>query len=130
MFLVRGINDIQLLDRLMLTVTEKREIGAQPDPKGITDLGWVNADNGQLAIAEPELLLKLGQEAQLHLTLPSPVAPIKDHDERELARNIRDLDPFLFMVRELQVREALAYGKIHVCNLLTLLGTICIFIEK
>jgi hypothetical protein len=114
----------------MLTVTEKREIGAQPDPKGITDLGWVNADNGQLAIAEPELLLKLGQEAQLHLTLPSPVAPIKDHDERELARNIRDLDPFLFMVRELQVREALAYGKIHVCNPLTLLGTICIFIEK
>ncbi len=109
MFLVRGINDIQLLDRLMLTVTEKREIDAQPGPKGIIDFRWVNADNGQLAIAEPELFLKLGQEAQLHLTLPSPVAPVKNHDERELARNIRDLDPFLFMVRELQVREALAY---------------------
>jgi len=109
MFLVRGINNIQLLDRPMLTVTEKRKIGAQPGPKGITDLGWVNADNGQLAIAEPEFLLKLGQEAQLHLTLPSPVAAIKDHNERELARNIRDFDPFLFMVRELQVREALAH---------------------
>ena len=108
-FLVRGINDIQLLDRRMLTVTEKREIGAQPDLKGITDLGWVNTDNGNLAIAEPEFILKLGQEAQLHLTLPSPVAPIKDHNERELARKIRDLDPFLFMIRELQVREARAY---------------------
>ena len=130
MFFVRGINNIQLLDRLMLTVTEKREIGAQPSPKGIIDLRWVNADNDQLAIAEPELPLKLSQEAQLHLTLPSPVAPIKDHDEGKLARNIRELDPFLFMVRELQVREALAYGKIHVCNPLTLLGTICSFIEK
>jgi len=113
MFFVRGINNIQLLDRLMLTVTEKREIGAQPGPKGIIDLRWVNADNGQLAIAEPELILKLGQEAQLHLTLPSPVAPIKNHDEGELARNIRELDPFLFMVRELKVREALADQLIH-----------------
>jgi len=101
MFLVRGINNIQLLDRPMLTVTEKRKIGAQPGPKGITDLGWVNADNGQLAIAEPELLLKLGQEAQLHLTLPSPVTPIIDHDERELARNTRDLDHIVCVVRKL-----------------------------
>lgn len=106
---VGGINNIKLLDRLKLTVAEKRKIGAQSGPKGIIDFRWVNADNDQLAIAEPEFLLKLGQEAQLHLTLPSPVAPIKDHDEGELARNIRELDPFLFMVRELQVREALAY---------------------
>lgn len=58
-------------------------------------------------------MLELGQQAQLHLALWSPVAAVKNNDQRKLSGNLGEPSPLSFMIRQLQVREPLTDDLIH-----------------
>jgi hypothetical protein len=83
----------------MAPVAEKRQSSPQPDPEGGIDLRWIDTDNGEFAVTDDKLSLKLSQEAQLHHVLQSPVAAVKDHNKREPARQLRQPELTVFMVR-------------------------------
>jgi hypothetical protein len=96
---VGRVHDIKLLNSRMAPVAEKRKSSPQPDLEGGIDLRWINTDNGEFAVTDGKLSLKLSQEAQLHHAFRSPVAAVKGHDEREPARHLRQPDLTVFMVR-------------------------------
>lgn len=108
-----GFHHIQLLDHDAILVAQERKTGAQTGPERRVNLGRIDANHRELTVVDRQLFLKFRQVAQLHLAFGSPIAPIKDRDERELSGYFRELDLPPVVVRKFQIRETFANGLIH-----------------
>jgi hypothetical protein len=51
--------------------------------------------------------------AQLHLALPSPIASVEGQDEGKLADQLGQLHLLAFVIRQLDIGEAIADLKVH-----------------
>ena len=111
--LVGGVHDIELADDRAIRVAEKRKARTQTGPEGGVDLRRIDARGRKLAIAYGQLFLELGQKAQLHLALRSPVTAIEDQDQRKLPGDLRKPHPLSFVIRKLDIRKRFADRLIH-----------------
>ncbi len=103
---------IELPDGLTLVVTEKRIGRSQTGTERRADLGRVGAYDGQLTVVDLQVFLQFEEAPQLQRAFRSPIATVKAHDQRKLAREFRQLGQLLSMIGERQIRESFAHNKI------------------
>src|ERR1041385_1575864 len=105
---LRCFGHVEQLDHLAFLIAQERKTRPQPGTKRVVHFRRIHAHDRELAIVNRELLLKFNIMAQLHLTLSSPVAPIKRQDERKFSDESRKLHRLPVLVRQFYIWKVLA----------------------
>jgi hypothetical protein len=109
----RLLDDVELADRAPFVVAEKRDDGrAEAGAERGRDLGWVRADDGDVAIVDLKLGLEGGEVPDLARALRSPVAPVETHDERKPLSQLREPDRGGGVIRQLEIGKLSAGDEI------------------
>jgi hypothetical protein len=102
-----------LPDRFALMIAEKGERSTQSGTEGGAHFRRIGTDNGELAVVDLELVLPLGEVPHLARAFWSPVATIEAHNERKASGKLGQLDRLVPVVREFQIRKAVAHDNVR-----------------